>query len=113
MDIVTQGILGAAASQAVFARKLPKSAGLTELEKSLTGLFPSTKAERQVALEILGACGVVKPKDCPSRHERWVARWELPQPTHFYRKEWRSPVNCWTGADGVNQEAIDFWFGDL
>ncbi len=94
-------------------RKLPKTAGLTELEKSLSGVFPSNKHERQVVLEILGYCGILKPKDSPSRHERWVARWELPQPTHFFRKEWRSPVNCWTGADGLNDAAIDFWFEGL
>lgn len=94
-------------------RRLPKEAGLSDLEKSISGLFPSNKHERQVVLEILGYCGIIKPKDCPSMHVQWVPRCDLPVPTHFYRKEWRSPVSCWTGADGINDEAIDFWFGDL
>lgn len=94
-------------------RNLPGEAQLTDLEKSLAGLFPSNKSERQVTLEILGLCGILKPRDCPSLHETWIPPAEMPDPTHFYRKEWRSPVNCWTGEDGLNEAAVDFWFGDL
>ncbi len=94
-------------------RKLPKSAGLTELEKSTSGVFPSNKHERQVVLEIFGYCGIIKPTDFPSKHEVWIAKSDFPQPTHFYRKEWRSPASCWTGADGLNHDAIEYWFGDL
>jgi len=94
-------------------RKLPDDAGLRELQKSLTGLFKANKYERQVVLEILGTCGVLKPTESASMHESWVPRHERPWPTHFYRKDWKSPVNCWTGADGVNEDAVDFWFGDL
>ena len=77
------------------------------------GLFPSDKSERQVLLEILGSAGILKPRGFPSRHERWIPPSELPEPSHFYKKEWRSPVNCWTGADGVNEDAVEFWFGDI
>lgn len=94
-------------------RQLPPQAGLSDLEKSIAGLFPSNKQERQVVLEILGRCGILKPRAFPSPHQQWVPRRDFPEPTHFYRKEWRSPVSCWTGADGVYDEAIAFWFGDL
>lgn len=94
-------------------RNLPGDAQLTNLEKSLAGLFPSNKGERQVTLEILGLCGILKPRVCPSLHETWIPPDEMPDPTHFFRKEWRSPVNCWTGEDGVNETAVEFWFGDL
>lgn len=94
-------------------RKLPAKAGLSDLEKSISGLFPSNKGERQVVLEILGYCGVLKPQDFPSTHKKWVNRSNYPDPTHFFRREWRTPVNCWTGADGVNEEAVEFWFGKL
>lgn len=94
-------------------RKLPEMAQLTDLEKSLAGLFPGNKQERQVTLEILGLCGILKPRDCPSLHGEWIADGDMPTPTHFYHKEWRSPVNCWTGRDGVNEEAVAFWFGNV
>jgi len=94
-------------------RRLPNEAGLSDLDKSISGLFPGNKHERRVVLEILGYCGIIKPKNCPSMHLQWVPRCDLPVPTHFYRKEWRSPVSCWTGADGIHDEAIDFWFGDF
>ena len=94
-------------------RKLPKKAGLSDLEKSLSGLFPSNKGERQVVLEILGLAGILKPRNSPSLHEAWVPDSEMPEPSSFARKEWRSPVNCWTGEDGLNEAAVVFWFGEL
>jgi hypothetical protein len=99
----------------VFAaiRRLPKTAGLSDLEKSLAGLFPGNKRERQVMLEIMGLAGILKPKDCPSLHEAWIPTTEMPEPSSSGRKEWRSPVNCWTGQDGLNEDAVAFWFGDL
>ncbi len=94
-------------------RKLPKTAGLADLDKSLGGLFPSNKKERQVVLEILGLAGILQPKASPSLHEEWIPPCEMPEPSSYARKEWNSPVNCWTGEDGVNQAAVAFWFGDL
>ena len=94
-------------------KKLPDDAGLGELQKSLTGIFKGNKYDRQVVLEILGSCGILKPRNSISMHERWVPHNERPWPTHFFRKEWKSPVNCWVAADGVNDEAVEFWFGKL
>ena len=94
-------------------RDLSASMQLKELEKSLTGVFPSDKGERQVVLEILGYCGILQPKAYPSLRERWLAPHERPEPDHFYKKEWRSPVSCWTGEDGVNENAVAFWFGEF
>lgn len=94
-------------------RKLPRTAGLEELQKSIAGIFPSNKNERQVVLEILGYCGIIKPRDCPSMHKKWVPPCERPFPKHFYRREWQSPASCWTGEDGVNEDAVAFWFGDI
>lgn len=92
-------------------RELPPQAGLSDLEKSIAGLFPANKRERTVVLEILGLCGILKPKDFPSKHVQWIDHADYPIPTHFFRREWRTPVNCWTGADGVDEAAVAFWFG--
>jgi hypothetical protein len=46
-------------------RSLPASAQLSDLNRSLVGLFKSNKQERQVVLEILGYAGVLKPAGWP------------------------------------------------
>jgi hypothetical protein len=91
---------------------LEEGATLTDLEKSIANLFPSNKGERRTVLEILGFCGVLKPREFESPHLRWVPHKEYPLPDHFYAREWRAPVSCWKGKDGVNQQAYDFWFGE-
>ncbi|MCA9175114.1 MAG: hypothetical protein KDB14_11580 [Planctomycetales bacterium] len=93
--------------------KLPDDAGLSQLLGAISALVPGNKHERQVVLEILGSCGILKPADCQGLHEAWVPPKDRPVPESFGRREWRSPVNCWHGRDGVNHEAVEFWFGDV
>ncbi|WP_157369725.1 hypothetical protein [Zavarzinella formosa] len=94
-------------------RKLPKSAQLSDLNKALTGLFKSTKQERQVVLEILGYAGILKPKGWPSFFDAWVPPSEREEPGHFYKKEWQFPSSGWTGKDGINEDAVSFWFQQI
>lgn len=94
-------------------RPLPAKAGLGDLLKAITPHVAGNKGERQVLLEILGACGILKPRDFPSLHERWTPVDDMPEPKQYARLEWRSPVNCWTGEDGVNDDAVEFWFGGV
>jgi hypothetical protein len=91
---------------------LPKNAGLKDLEKSIAKSFPSNKQDRQTFLEILGFCGILKPSSFNSPHSEWIPKHEYPQPSHFYSKEWNTPVNSWKGEDGINKEAYDYWFGE-
>jgi hypothetical protein len=94
-------------------RDLPKSAQLSDLNKALVGLFKSTKQERQVVLEILGYAGILKPKGWPSFFDAWVRPSERKEPGHFYKKEWQFPTSGWTGKDGINEEAVSFWFRQI
>jgi hypothetical protein len=94
-------------------RHLPKSAQLSELNKALVGRFNSNKQERQVVLEILGYAGILKPKGWPSLFDRWVRPAEREEPGHFFKKEWQFPASGWTGKDGINEEAVRFWFRQI
>jgi len=94
-------------------RALPSSAGLGDLLQAVSKLIPGNKQERQVVLEILGDVGILRPRDLPSFHSQYLPFSRLPTPDHFYSREWRSPVSCWTGADGVDEDAVQFWFGHL
>jgi len=91
-------------------RSLPKTAQLSELNKALAGQFQSNKHERQVVLEILGYAGVLKPKGWPCFFDGWVRPADRKEPSNFYKKEWQFPVSGWTGNDGINEEAVRFWF---
>jgi hypothetical protein len=33
-------------------------------------------------------------------------------PSKSHSSNWAWPVDFWTGKDGINRDAFDFWFGD-
>lgn len=71
------------------------------------------KYARQLVLEIFGYCGVLQPASQPKVLERWIT--EIPKDLHssYYKNDWKYPLPWWTGADGVNEEAVEFWFPGL
>lgn len=91
-------------------RALPSTARLGDLQKALMGLFKSDKYARQQVLEILGFCGVLQPKSRPLVTDRFFYRDKDQFHPHFHTRDWAYPVSWWTGADGVNDDAVAFWF---
>lgn len=91
-------------------RKLPRSAGLGDLNKALTGLFPGDKYARQQVLEILGFCGILQPKSRPLVTDRFFCN---DKDQLLRSRDWAYPVASWTGADGVNDAGMAFWFPSL
>ena len=94
-------------------RNLSDSATLSDLNKGLVGAFKSNKQERQVTLEILGYTGILSPSGWPSYFDGWVKLSQRLEPTHFFQKEWKFPTSGWSGKDGVNERAVQFWFPQL
>ncbi len=96
-------------------RALPASAQLGELNKSLQGMIKSNKHERMILLETFGYAGIL----CPSGQRHYSDAFvphdfaNLRQPQQYYKREWDYPVRFWTGSDGVNEEMIDRYFGQL
>lgn len=91
-------------------RGLPSDARLTDLNRALIGLFSGNKYARQQVLEILGYCGVLQPRSRPLMTERFFC-WDDDQfHPHFATREWDYPVSWWTGADGVNDAGVAYWF---
>lgn len=91
-------------------RNLPSTARLGQLQKALSGLFKSDKYARQQVLEILGFCGVLQPKSRPLITNRFFCHDKDQFHPHFHTRDWAYPVSWWTGVDGVNDEAVAFWF---
>ena len=93
-------------------RALPDTAGLKELNASLSGLVSGNKFDRQGILETLGYCGILTARSRPIVCNTWF-RPDVELPPHFFKKEWCYPTCWWTGEEGLNQAAIDFWFPQL
>lgn len=92
---------------------LDKTAQLSELQKSLIGVFKSNKLERKSLLEILGYAGILLPRNQQCYKDDYLPYEFInsTQPSQHYKKEWQYPVRFWTGQDGVNQENLAYYFG--
>lgn len=91
-------------------RKLPKTAQLQELVKSAK-LIKGNRYDRQHVLEMLAYCDVLNPKAKFLGKYRRLQYCSLPD--HHYKADWQYPCCWWTGATGVNEKAVKFWFGHL
>jgi hypothetical protein len=82
------------------------------LQKHLAKAFKSSKAERDVVVGILGYCGVLATSEHPGYMHRFVP-WsdrELPERRFV---DMAYPACWWQRSDGINQEALAYWFGDV
>ncbi|WP_166821918.1 hypothetical protein [Thalassoroseus pseudoceratinae] len=94
-------------------RNLPATAQLTELNKCLTGTFPSNKLQRKHVVEILGLCDVLHPHSQPLIAERYIRPSECPLPSSSTKRDTRYPLCWWTAEDGVNEDAVVDYFPGL
>ncbi|MBK9983161.1 MAG: hypothetical protein IPP15_12225 [Saprospiraceae bacterium] len=87
--------------------------GLTapQFEKVLgrNKIFKSNANERQGLLETLGYLGIFENPEYPSYFEQYIPR--NYQPTKSTRGYYNYPVEWWRTTDGINIEALEFWFG--
>lgn len=94
------------------ATSLPENAWCRELEKAISGLFPSSKAEREKLLQILAYCGIIAPDGRPGFFLDWPAlaqRAERPAS----KMDWTYPIVWWQGRHGYNQAAVEHYFPGL
>jgi hypothetical protein len=80
-------------------------------EKAIRGLFPSNESERRTVIDILGLAGVLIPNGLPNFWNDYPFYVKRKQPSN--KNDWKYPVLWWTGSDGVNHDALQFWFPDL
>ncbi|QDT14118.1 hypothetical protein CA12_01860 [Alienimonas californiensis] len=88
----------------------PDVTGAT-LQKELRGAFPSNKDERDGVAAILGHCGVLATPAKPGHFPNFVPHRDRAAPAG--RVDMPYPAGWWTGTDGLNAEAVRFWFGHL
>lgn len=87
----------------------PSRTRATTLQKFLAPVFPSNKAERDNLVGILGFCGILASPAHPNYLQGFVPESKSEQRNN----EMAYPVCWWKRADGINQQALDFWFGHV
>lgn len=82
------------------------------LEKMLMGKFASSKAERQVLIEILAVIGILQPRNRSGYFGEFTFAFDRKH-TGQHFNDWGYPAIWWRGSDGVNDDAVASYFPDL
>lgn len=94
------------------ARLLAPKARLGDLDRALKSVIPSNSAERRTLIAILGYCGILVDHSRPDFRLSYVPARHREQ-TPWRADDWPYPVQWWTAACGVSEDAVADWFGPL
>jgi len=93
---------------------VPVTSSVNGLEKRLSKLkiFKSNKEERRGIIETLGYCGILETRE----HKGYYLNFNDTEirehrPRGAQKNDWAYPVRFWKGKDGINEEALMYWFG--
>jgi len=81
------------------------------LEKRLTHILDSNKAEREILIHILAYCGIIQPTNHPGYFESFINCSDRTEPEG--NRYWKYPLSWWRGMHGNNQKALAFFFPQL
>lgn len=82
--------------------------GITSLISKIKG-FETNLFELQLLLETLGYCSILETKEHKGLLHQYTNLSIAPRKRHS--SDWHYPVDFWTGKDGINKKALDYWFG--
>jgi hypothetical protein len=91
---------------------MPVGARLADLVKAIAPIVPGNNAQRRTVIEIFGYAGVLRIPDYPGFFRSFtpvIQRKETP----WSKDDWPYPVRWWRGGNGIDQEAVTFWFGNI
>lgn len=77
--------------------------------RAIAGLQVNVEQAKHL-LDLLGHAGLLRTPTHPGLAQRFVHVGLMPRKSHS--SDWCYPVDFWTGAQGVNAEALHFWFAD-
>lgn len=83
-----------------------------DLEKKLKKVFQSNKDERRVLIEILAYCGILNPKGYDSFFDKFINYSDRQIPS-VAKIDWTYPICWWKGIDGINQDALNYYFPQI
>lgn len=94
------------------ARSLNAEARPRELEKVLSKIIDSNKAERESLIQILGFCGILQPLKHKGFFESFV-NYNEREERSVNKIDWCYPISWWCGADGVSETALAYFFQQI
>ena len=83
-----------------------------DLEKKLANVLKSNKAERETLIQILAYCGILQPSKRSGYFQSFTNYFERDIPS-VNKIDWAYPICRWRGIDGVNQDALKYYFPQL
>jgi hypothetical protein len=91
---------------------LPEKTTAAALQKHLAPIIKSNKAERDILIDILGICGILQTEQHTGYSYRFTPYKDRKLPNQRFIDH-SYPVCWWKAADGINQEVVTQFFGDL
>lgn len=79
----------------------------SDLVKMLKSHIPGNDHVRRTFIACLGYAGVLQPADHDGFFESYPSRRAIPPE---WKNDWPYPVSWWRGRDGVNRNAVRFYF---
>ncbi|GAB0168347.1 hypothetical protein LSPCS325_17840 [Lysinibacillus sp. CTST325] len=71
--------------------------------------FKSNEEQRKALLETLGFCSILETEEHKGFLHQFINLGLAPRSR--YSSDWLYPFDWWKGSDGINQNALKFWFG--
>lgn len=87
---------------------VPEDATAPKLRQLIGRPLPSNGPERDVLVQILGYCGILRVPDHPGHFERFVPERDRDLPPHRFCGM-GYPVAWWRGEFGLDREALAWW----
>lgn len=91
------------------AKSLDPIARPRDLEKSISKTLKSNQAEREVLIQILGYCGILQTQSHKGFFESFI-NFNQREDRPVNKIDWDYPVSWWRGIDGVNENALNYFF---
>lgn len=90
-------------------RRAPEKCAAKALSKLMGKRIGANEMQRQRTLEVLSAIGVLEPRLYPSFWRAFTPYEDRARLENI--NDWEYPMRLWRGCDGVNEEAVSYWFG--
>ncbi|MEM7012594.1 MAG: hypothetical protein AAF585_14050 [Verrucomicrobiota bacterium] len=88
----------------------PDNMTANALQKHLAPIVKSNKSEREILIAILGLTGILSAIHHPGYLTSFVRSDERELPSRRF-VDMTYPACWWRRSDGINAEAVEFWFG--
>ena len=83
----------------------------TKVQKLLRPIkgFQSTEEQRRAVMTTLGYCSILETEKHKGFLHTFSNMCKVPRKSRS--TDWNYPIDWWMGSDGLNKEAVKFWFG--